>query len=97
MSFTGMHHMVVRVKDFDEGVTTWRDRFGLELDRIEQNVRKLLLQIRSTFGQRSEIHATHLFTFLESSRCFCSSSLRRTVVEVLVFKIFYIKIGTEGL
>ena len=37
MSFTGMHHMVVRVKDFDEGVTTWRDRFGLELDRIEQN------------------------------------------------------------
>ncbi len=37
MSFTGMHHMVVRVKDFDEGVKTWRDRFGLELDRTAVN------------------------------------------------------------
>ena len=37
MSFTAMHHMVVRVKDFDEGVENWRDKFGLELDRIDQN------------------------------------------------------------
>ena len=37
MSFTGMHHMVVRVKDLDEGVKTWRDRLGLELDRIDEN------------------------------------------------------------
>ena len=37
MSFTGMHHMVVRVKDFDQSVSTWRDSFGLKLDRVDQN------------------------------------------------------------
>ena len=46
MSFTGMHHMVVRVKDFDEAVKTWRDRFGLELDRTDVN---RVLGIRQAF------------------------------------------------
>ena len=32
-----MHHMVVRVKDFDQSVSTWRDSFGLNLDRVDQN------------------------------------------------------------
>ena len=29
--------MVVRVKDFDQSVSTWRDSFGLNLDRVDQN------------------------------------------------------------
>lgn len=34
MSITGMHHIVIRVKDFDEGVKTYRDDLGMELDSI---------------------------------------------------------------
>ncbi|MDA0791958.1 MAG: VOC family protein [Proteobacteria bacterium] len=37
MSFSGVHHVVVRVKDFDEGLKTWRDKFGLTLDRTAES------------------------------------------------------------
>ncbi len=37
MSFSGVHHVVVRVKDFDEGLKTWRDKFGLTLDRTDES------------------------------------------------------------
>jgi methylmalonyl-CoA/ethylmalonyl-CoA epimerase len=37
MSFTGVHHVVVRVKDFDAGLETWRDKFGLTLDRTDES------------------------------------------------------------
>lgn len=37
MSFSGVHHVVVRVKDFDEGLKTWRDKFGLKLDRTDES------------------------------------------------------------
>ncbi len=32
-----MHHLVIRVKDLDEGVKNWRDKLGLELDRTTQS------------------------------------------------------------
>jgi methylmalonyl-CoA epimerase len=37
MALTGFDHVVVRVKDFDEGVATYRDALGLELDRIAES------------------------------------------------------------
>ena len=37
MSFTGVHHVVVRVKDFGAGLETWRDKFGLTLDRTDES------------------------------------------------------------
>jgi methylmalonyl-CoA epimerase len=37
MALTGVHHVVVRVKDFDAGVATWRDALGLELERTAES------------------------------------------------------------
>lgn len=37
MAITGMDHMVVRVKDLDEGISTWRDKLGMELERTAEN------------------------------------------------------------
>ncbi len=37
MTFKGVHHVVVRVKDFDAGLETWRDKFGLTLDRTAES------------------------------------------------------------
>ena len=37
MSFTGVDHIVVRVKDLDAGIETWRDKFGMELERTAEN------------------------------------------------------------
>jgi len=37
MAITGFDHVVVRVKDFDEGVATYRDVLGLELDRLAES------------------------------------------------------------
>lgn len=37
MTFKGVHHVVVRVKDFDAGIETWRDKFGLTLDRTDES------------------------------------------------------------
>jgi methylmalonyl-CoA epimerase len=37
MALTGFDHVVVRVKDFDTGVATYRDALGLELDRTAES------------------------------------------------------------
>ena len=37
MALTGFDHLVVRVKDIDEGVATYRDALGLELDRTDES------------------------------------------------------------
>ncbi|HJL61097.1 MAG TPA: VOC family protein [Pseudomonadales bacterium] len=37
MSFKGVDHIVIRVKDFDAGVETWRDKFGMELERTAES------------------------------------------------------------
>lgn len=37
MSFKGVDHVVVRVKDFDQGVETWRDKLGMELERTAES------------------------------------------------------------
>ena len=37
MSFTGVDHIVVRVKDLDAGIATWRDKFGMELERTAES------------------------------------------------------------
>ena len=37
MSFKGVHHLVIRVKDLQTGIETWRDKFGLTLDRTTES------------------------------------------------------------
>lgn len=37
MAITGYDHLVVRVEDIDQGIATYRDTLGLELDRTGQN------------------------------------------------------------
>ncbi len=37
MTFKGVDHIVVRVKDFEAGIETWRDKFGQTLDRIDKS------------------------------------------------------------
>ena len=37
MTFKGVDHVVVRVKDFEAGIETWRDKFGQTLDRIDES------------------------------------------------------------
>ncbi|MEJ2087242.1 MAG: VOC family protein [Gammaproteobacteria bacterium] len=37
MALTGFDHVVVRVKDFDAGVATYRDGLGLTLDRTAES------------------------------------------------------------
>ena len=37
MTFKGVDHVVVRVKDFEAGIETWRDKFGLTLDRTGES------------------------------------------------------------
>ena len=37
MAVTGFHHLVIRVKDFEESVSTWQNLLGVELDRTDQN------------------------------------------------------------
>jgi len=37
MALTGFDHVVVRVKDFDAGVATYRDGLGLELERTAES------------------------------------------------------------
>jgi methylmalonyl-CoA epimerase len=38
MTFKGVDHIVVRVKDLDAGIANWRDNFGLTLDRTSESV-----------------------------------------------------------
>lgn len=37
MAITGFDHLVVRVRDLDAGIETYRDRLGLTLDRTGEN------------------------------------------------------------
>ena len=37
MAITGVDHVVVRVKDLDEGINTYRDKLGLELERTAES------------------------------------------------------------
>ncbi len=37
MAIKGVDHIVVRVKDIDEGIATYRDKLGLELDRTAES------------------------------------------------------------
>ena len=37
MGITGMDHIVVRVKDLEEGIKTYRDKLGMELDRTDES------------------------------------------------------------
>ncbi|MCZ6871147.1 MAG: VOC family protein [Gammaproteobacteria bacterium] len=37
MGIKGVDHVVVRVKDIDEGIATYRDKFGMELERTAES------------------------------------------------------------
>jgi methylmalonyl-CoA epimerase len=37
VAIKGVDHIVVRVKDIDEGIATYRDKLGLELDRTAES------------------------------------------------------------
>lgn len=37
MAIKGVDHVVVRVKDFEKGVETWRDKLGMELERTAES------------------------------------------------------------
>lgn len=37
MAITGYDHLVVRVNDIDQGISTYRDTLGLKLDRTDEN------------------------------------------------------------
>ncbi len=37
MSMKGVDHIVIRVKDIDDGIETWRDKLGLALERTAES------------------------------------------------------------
>jgi methylmalonyl-CoA epimerase len=37
MAFKGVDHLVIRVKDIDTSIETWRDKFGMELERTAES------------------------------------------------------------
>ncbi len=37
MALTGMHHLVVRVNDFDASVSNWASLLGVKVDRTAEN------------------------------------------------------------
>lgn len=37
MAIKGVDHVVIRVKDFDQGVETWRDKLGMEMERTAES------------------------------------------------------------
>ncbi|MEX0943257.1 MAG: VOC family protein [Pseudomonadales bacterium] len=37
MAIKGVDHVVIRVKDIDEGISVWRDKFGMELERTAES------------------------------------------------------------
>ena len=37
MGITGVDHIVVRVKDLDKGISTYRDKLGMELERTDES------------------------------------------------------------
>ena len=51
MGITGVDHVVVRVKDIDEGIATYRDKLGMELERTAESD---ALGIKQAFFQLSD-------------------------------------------
>ncbi|MFU8814397.1 MAG: VOC family protein [Pseudomonadales bacterium] len=51
MAVTGMHHLVIRVEDFDHAVENWRNLLGVPCDRIDRND---ALGIRQAFFNLSD-------------------------------------------
>lgn len=49
MSFKGIHHIAIRVRDLDAAIEQWTTQFGLELDRRGENeelgIRQAFLKI----------------------------------------------------
>jgi methylmalonyl-CoA epimerase len=37
MAFKGVDHLVIRVKDIETSIETWRDKFGMELERTAES------------------------------------------------------------
>lgn len=37
MAFKGVDHLVIRVKDMKSSIETWRDKFGMELERTAES------------------------------------------------------------
>lgn len=37
MAFKGVDHLVIRVKDIKSSIETWRDKFGMELERTAES------------------------------------------------------------
>ncbi len=37
MGMKGVDHVVIRVRDIDEGIKTWRDNLGMELERTAES------------------------------------------------------------
>ena len=37
MGMKGVDHVVIRVKDIDQGIETWRDKLGMELERTAES------------------------------------------------------------
>jgi len=37
MTMNGVDHVVIRVKDIDQGISTWRDKFGMDLERTAES------------------------------------------------------------
>ncbi len=48
MAFKGVDHLVIRVKDIDTSIETWRDKFGMELERTAESE---VLGIKQAFFQ----------------------------------------------
>jgi methylmalonyl-CoA epimerase len=51
MAVTGMHHLVIRVDDFDRAVENWTNLLGVPCDRIDQHD---ALGIRQAFFNLSD-------------------------------------------
>ena len=51
MALTGFDHLVVRVKDIEAGIATYRDGLGLELERTDESE---ALGIKQAFFQLPE-------------------------------------------
>tara|TARA_Y100000031_G_scaffold148427_1_gene184741 strand:- start:12771 stop:13172 length:402 start_codon:yes stop_codon:yes gene_type:complete len=51
MAITGVDHVVVRVNDIDEGISTYRDKLGLELERTAESA---AIGIKQAFFQLAD-------------------------------------------
>ena len=48
MAFKGVDHLVIRVKDIETSIETWRDKFGMALERTAESE---VLGIKQAFFQ----------------------------------------------